>query len=163
MIIHDLQARSEHTVTEWSCSCDGFRDDVAGYEHWEPAIQPWHTAVIRTVAPAYREMRQEVVSESETRTLFQRLVRLWQRQTQFQSNSRAIASDPAFLQIVGLGPAVLPLIFEQLRVRAGHWDIALEAITRVNPVPAESSGDMRAIQTAWLKWAGENGYSAADG
>lgn len=64
---------------------------------------------------------------------------------------------PAYRQIIGLGPAVLPLLLRDLRETGRFWFPALHAITGENPVPDEATGDVRRMTEAWLEWGRQKG------
>jgi hypothetical protein len=68
--------------------------------------------------------------------------------------------DPAYQQIIGMGPAVLPLLLDELAREPDHWFWALWAITGSDPVPSESRGKVGEMAQAWLKWGQEHGYLA---
>src|SRR5688572_5077857 len=84
---------------------------------------------------------------------FERLTREWEEGTKFLSSVQQIALHDAYQQIIGMGPAALPLIFSRMRTRPGHWFWALHAITGHDPVPSEHLGDVSAMTTDWLEWA----------
>ncbi len=67
---------------------------------------------------------------------------------------------PAYQRIIGLGPAVIPLILADLARQPDHWFWALRALTGEDPVPAEARGRVKAMADAWLQWGRENGYLA---
>ena len=52
-------------------------------------------------------------------------------------------------------PAVLPLIFRELRDHGGHWYWALGAITRHEP-EVQEAGNIRLMKQAWLSYAREH-------
>jgi hypothetical protein len=83
---------------------------------------------------------------------FERLAAEWKQQSRFLSNSAQIAMLPAYQRIVGMGPAVVPLILEELRRQPDQWFWALEAITEENPVAPELAGDIPAMTAAWVEW-----------
>lgn len=89
---------------------------------------------------------------------FQDLVTIWREETGMLSSPVQKAIHRAYLEIIGLGPIVLPLIFRELRDRGGHWFYALEAITHFNPVPPGAEGDTRCMKAAWLSWGTMHGY-----
>jgi hypothetical protein len=89
---------------------------------------------------------------------FNRLADLWQRETGHLSSSRKMAMHPAYQEIIAMGQPAVPLLLRALVERPDHWDMALEAITRADPVPREDWGNMDRIDQAWLKWGRENGY-----
>jgi hypothetical protein len=62
-----------------------------------------------------------------------------------------------YQQIVGMGPAVLPFLLEELRSDpSGDWFWALRAITQHDPVPPESRGQIPAMREVWLRWLERN-------
>ena len=65
------------------------------------------------------------------------------------------------VQIIGMGPAVVPLILEELQREPDHWFWALEAITQQDPVPPEARGDVGAMADAWIAWGKQQGYLPA--
>lgn len=66
---------------------------------------------------------------------------------------------PAYQQIIGLGPDVVPLLLAELEGHPDHWFWALHAITREDPVPSESRGKIKAMAQAWLDWGKRHGYN----
>jgi hypothetical protein len=89
---------------------------------------------------------------------FSELVAEWRRGTGGLSSPRAIASHPAYQQIIRMGEAVLPLIFQELRDNGGWWYPALRALTGKNPVPDEAKGKPPLNRQAWLDWGQRNGH-----
>jgi calcineurin-like phosphoesterase family protein len=64
---------------------------------------------------------------------------------------------PSYHRIIGLGPAVLPFIFDDLRKELQHWFYALACITGESPeIP--NPGKMEEIRQIWLNWADLHGY-----
>jgi hypothetical protein len=57
---------------------------------------------------------------------------------------------PAYQQIIGLGPAGVPLLLRELEREPDHWFWALRAITGEDPVPEEARGRLREMAAAWL-------------
>ncbi len=97
-----------------------------------------------------------------TETLEQRVARLlrqWRVETAPFSSTTKITGHPAYLELIALGRAALPLLFRDLeQSQDGHLSRALAAITGAHPVPDEARGKIREIAEAWLRWARENGY-----
>ena len=50
----------------------------------------------------------------------------------------------SYQKIIGMGPAVVPLILSELETEPDHWFWALEAITDENPVSESDAGDVEA-------------------
>ncbi len=88
---------------------------------------------------------------------FRRLAAEWKAQSRFLSNSAQMAMLRPYQRIIGLGPAAVPLILEELRREPDHWFWALEAITEENPVPPEAMGKVRLMALAWVRWGEEHG------
>jgi hypothetical protein len=65
---------------------------------------------------------------------------------------------PKYQRIIGMGPAVLPLLFRELQKNPDHWFWALQAITDEDPTRPEDLGDVPKMAASWLKWAEEKGY-----
>lgn len=86
---------------------------------------------------------------------FSDLRNVWKAETSVLSSITEIVAHPAYLQIIGLGAIVLPYVFDELRNEPDHWFVALEAITRENPVVEEHLGDIDAMAGDWLEWAGQ--------
>jgi len=88
---------------------------------------------------------------------FRELVRQWKEATRFVSSTHVMVSHPAYLAIIGMGKAALPLLIDELRREPDHWFIALEAITGINPIPASVRGNVEEMTQAWLAWAEQHG------
>src|SRR5216117_2670475 len=95
-------------------------------------------------------------------TIEKRVVRLlgtWREQTAYLSSSTRITEQPAYQELMALGPAALPFLFRDLEQTGdGHMSKALTAITGAHPIPAEERGQVRKIAETWLRWARENRY-----
>jgi hypothetical protein len=95
-------------------------------------------------------------SDRATAERFQRLAAQWRAETSFVSNPEIIHMNFAYQQIIGLGPAAVRHILEDLATRGGHWFWALEAIVGENK--AEGASSIRAAREAWLAWGREAGF-----
>lgn len=93
------------------------------------------------------------------RTKFDELTALWKKDTSYLSQMSKILSHPAYLGIVGMGPDVLPFIFEDLEKTHYHWFSALRKITGANPVPLDLRGNIQEMTRYWLEWAADHGFS----
>lgn len=72
------------------------------------------------------------------------------------TTTELILSDP-YQQIIGLGPDVLPLLFNHLTVSNGSiFSHALRSITRINP--AHGILDNQDARTKWIVWGRQHGY-----
>ena len=86
------------------------------------------------------------------RSKFRRLVEQWRGETLFISSSTEKMTHPAYQRIIGMGPAVVPLLLRELQEQGGHWFWALRAITEEDPVNPVDVGRMRKMTEAWLQW-----------
>lgn len=88
---------------------------------------------------------------------FKGLVQEWKEETLIESSStKKILSIP-YQKIIGLGPAVVPLLLEELAARPDHYHWALFVITGENPVHPEDRGDLEMIRYQWLRWGEKKG------
>ena len=90
--------------------------------------------------------------------LFHALAERWRDETKFASSTTEIVLHPSYQRIIGFGPQVLPLIFEQLERVPEPWFWALTALTGENPIPAEDVGRTRRMAEHWLQWGRVNGW-----
>ena len=81
----------------------------------------------------------------------------WREETEFHSAISALYMHPAYQEIIGMGPAVLPLLLEDLATTRSDWFWALRAISQENPVPAEDRGKINRMTDRWLTWGHERG------
>ena len=94
----------------------------------------------------------------DVKDLFEDLKADWKDRTRYMSNSAQMAAVRSYQRIIGLGPAALPLILQELDRETDHWFWALEAISGENPVPADQSGRVEEMAKAWIDWGRERGY-----
>ncbi len=66
----------------------------------------------------------------------------------------------SYQKIIGMGPAVVPLILSELEQEPDHWFWALEAITDENPVAESDAGDIEASHRTWIQWGRAKGLLA---
>ncbi len=92
--------------------------------------------------------------------LFRQLAERWRTETLYLSSTTEIAMHPAYQRIIGLGPAVIPLILTELARQPDRWFWALHALTGTDPVSPSDRGQLTAMAQAWLLWGRENGYLA---
>jgi hypothetical protein len=88
---------------------------------------------------------------------FQTLAARWKTDTALLSSTSAMIVHPAYQGIIALGPAVVPLLLQELRREPVHWFEALKAITGEDPVQPEAWGKSRTMADAWLAWGHSRG------
>jgi hypothetical protein len=91
---------------------------------------------------------------------FQQLVKQWKSAIGPTSTAIQMAMHPAYQQIIGMGPSVIPFLLRELQREPDHWFWAFRAITHVDPVPESDRGDIGAMTQAWLNWGRGHGYLA---
>ena len=92
-----------------------------------------------------------------TEERFRRLAAEWKEQARYLSDSRRMAMLRPYQAIIGMGPAAVPLILEELRAEPHHWVWALEAITEADPVPEAARGRVGEMAAAWVEWGRAEG------
>ena len=115
------------------------------YSEAAPYVPAKHSKPLRVK----QQLRREFLQHMEK----------WRADTSFLSSIQQKTAHPSYLQIIAMGEEVLPLIFEQMEKRPGHWFTALYAITRgENPVPNADAGLVGKMTDHWLRWARMHGY-----
>src|SRR5258705_7049840 len=112
-------------------------------------------ALLRRPRPRHDTMATEVLQMVQNLTLqqrFQVLAETWTAETIHISSSSQSAMHPAYQQIIGMGPEVIPLLLEEMQRKPGHWSWALRAITGENPVKEEHRGKLALIAQDWVEW-----------
>ena len=89
---------------------------------------------------------------------FRKLAKQWRKETSHLSLASRMAAHPAYQEIISMKWPAVPLLLEELRRKPDHWFIALEEITRENPVPPESEGKIKKMAEAWIQWGIKGGY-----
>ena len=120
-------------------------------ESQQRATQVWETRDRQLHAAA-----QQTIDEG-LRVAFEELALTWSAGTAHLSSPGKLIEHPAYRQIIGLGPSVLPLILRDLQETGRFWFPALGAITGENPVPDHAAGDVERMTDAWLQWGRANG------
>ncbi len=90
---------------------------------------------------------------------FHRLAASWHEAVAHHSSSRVRYQHPDYLEIIRMGPVVVPLLLRDLPASGRHWFEALKSITGADPVPEADAGNVERMQEAWLRWGREHGYS----
>lgn len=107
-----------------------------------------NAASSETITSAGQELEQRFLD----------LLATWKRDRGPHSSSARLAEHPAYQQIIGMGPEVIPLLLRELERDPDHWFRALHALTGANPAPLKAQGRVREMAAAWLRWGREQGY-----
>jgi hypothetical protein len=102
--------------------------------------------------------RNPSTAREGSRERFCRLAEEWKEQSRFLSNVAQIAMLKPYQRIIGMGWDAVPLILEELQREPRQWFWALEAITEIDPVPAEAAGKVRLMAQAWIDWGKRQGF-----
>lgn len=95
---------------------------------------------------------------SQTEITFKQLAAQWRDQRGPSSLMSKLVLHQAYQRIIGIGPPAIPFIIRELQTDPDHWFWALYCITGENPVRAGHEGDLAAMTSDWLDWAGRRGY-----
>lgn len=101
--------------------------------------------------------RRVQASENPVERLFEALANNWRHETSHISSTTKLIMHPSYQSIIGMGPAVVPLLLRRLQQGPEHWFWALSAITRHNPVKPEDAGSVSKMTEAWLEWGRQRG------
>jgi hypothetical protein len=89
---------------------------------------------------------------------FRRLAAAWHKAVAHHSSTTVRNSHPAYREIIGMGPDVVPLLLRDLEANHTHWFCALREITGIDPIPESAAGNIPQMVEAWVRWARENGF-----
>ncbi|MCC6929955.1 MAG: hypothetical protein IT359_13315 [Gemmatimonadaceae bacterium] len=130
---------------------------VASYPDF--AVGP-ESALIRMQLRLADAQYNAAVSRTPLDALFADLAATWKADTVCSSSLSDIVLHPAYQRIIGLGPAVIPLIAEALRDEPHFWFDALTALTGADPVTDAHRGSLIDMTADWLAWLAQRGYGA---
>ncbi len=117
-----------------------------------------HVKLIEPAPGRWSEGQSLVVSEQAgaevdaVRRQFEQLSAQWRAATSHQSDTDLVVNHPAYRRIIGLGPAVVPLLIEDMRRNREHWFVALEAITGERPTNDAMAGKIDQLVRCWVDW-----------
>jgi hypothetical protein len=97
----------------------------------------------------------QVILETLVATEFRKHKNRWVRDTRHLSSPIERYMHPSYQRVIGLGPAVIPLLLRDLENHLTDWFFALRAIAGANPVKPSMAGDVRRMASAWLRWGRE--------
>jgi hypothetical protein len=130
------------------------------YAHSTP---PRYEAAIGVADNPFSALAGYTTGESEARSPladeFHSLVEQWKRDTFHHSSLSRKFTHPAYVRIIGMGKAALPLLLSELRDNPDHWFYALKYIAgdEGKDVAAGIDG-FEAARAAWLEWGYLRGY-----
>jgi hypothetical protein len=125
---------------------------ASDYRSWGPPIPTAGMALQQAIGVDYQRGVTPLVAR------FRQLADQWIAETIDMSSISDMLLHPAYQAIIGMGPAIIPLLLDELEREPNHWFAALVAVTGENPVSPAYAGDVDMMVDAWLTWAGQRGY-----
>ena len=95
--------------------------------------------------------------DNETEQRFRRLADEWIQETSHFSDPVRKFMHRAHFKIIGMGERALPFILKEVERMSGHWFVALDAISPVNPVRPEDETSFDRTAKAWIEWGKSEG------
>lgn len=113
---------------------------------------------LETVPVSYAPAARPKI-DPEVESKFTALRDRWLSESAFLSSTTEMVLLPSYQAIIGMGPAVVPLLLRELERSVDYWFWALHAITQADPADPKDSGDWKAIAAAWLAWGKSQGHA----
>lgn len=82
---------------------------------------------------------------------FQELAKKWKDETGGFSATVHKVGNQYYQEILRMGNSVVPFILKDLS-KYNFWFLALQEITKENPVPKEDIGNTKKMREAWIEW-----------
>ena len=103
------------------------------------------------------EQSQAKVVDARTEREFRAYADKWLKETAPLSDPVQIFMHPSHLKIIGMGEKIVPFVLKEVERQSGHWFVALEAISPVNPVQPEDEISFQRTADAWIRWGKAEG------
>jgi hypothetical protein len=142
----------------------GLRARLAADAVEEPSLESWWQLTGWEGQEGTRRLRAGVCRafcECDANTLeseFSRLAAEWRDDVAEVSSYSEMVSHPAYLRIIALGEAAVPLLLRELRREPNHWFVALHVLTGVDPVRPESRARLYDMAHDWIVWGQRHQY-----
>lgn len=145
---------------------DTYREAAQQYIRWENALlrrklheaEQEHSKLEQDNEDLRRALQAtRKVGSQDLRAEFNELAERWHDETGHMSSAISFTQHPAYLRIIGMGPAVVPFILEDLQRTQAHWFVALRLITGENPIKPEDRGKVQRLADSWIAWGRERG------
>lgn len=104
-------------------------------------------------ADSYEALREDT---EHVGVAFDSLANRWIEETQFESSLMRTFSNGSYLEILGLGPAVIPYLLRRLPREPERWVGALKTISRTD-IASEATTSAEAV-SAWTDWGRAHHY-----
>lgn len=90
---------------------------------------------------------------------FRSLVKQWKEETFFISSSTKLFHHPAYVRIMAMGTAGIPLVLGELQKNSGRWFYALKFMAgEKGKDVAAGINNYEDARAAWLEWGYKNNY-----
>lgn len=131
---------------------------LLSHDEWDAGPLHYYLITRGTVGEILQFAKSDVtdIGSVALRERFNSLVQQWTKETRLRSSMRKICSHPAYQEVIDLGEAVIPLIFEEMSMGELHWSWALSQITGINP--AANTESPSAATDVWLQWIQDQGF-----
>ena len=98
-------------------------------------------------------------SEAELEKKFRGYADKWYAETMRDSSISRMTSNINYLNVIKLGPAVVPFILRELQLDPAPWFLALRVLTEATDVGTGDgyAGNFEKIAKAWIRWGKERG------
>ncbi len=107
-------------------------------------------------------IRAETTVPPDLEVRVQRLIAEWRTERGYSASINKWVQLPAYRQIVELGTddpsEIIPLLLRELEQTPDHWFWALKDLTGINPVQADSRGNVLKMAADWLCWGRNQGF-----
>lgn len=103
-------------------------------------------------APRITQWTTPNPQSSSLKGRFRQLAKRWRAETATMSSLQDAFLHQAYQQIIGMGPVVLPFLFEELKSRPAYWFWAIDAILGHDVLPHNFQGNFDAAVSEYLKW-----------
>ena len=127
-----------------------------------PLSENYEDIFIASIVERQIELFPQTQAVTDDYFLFKYLADKWQTERGATSSLTAMVLCPAYQSIIGMGPKAIPFIISRLAAEGNnpdHWSWALQALTGVNPVSEDDSGNLVRMARSWLDWAASEGYA----
>ena len=124
----------------------------------EPVPNPLAPLAAKGYTYAIMQPPIKTATPTDLAIRFRALADQWRWETGAVSSVSEMENHPAYQEIIGMGPAAIPLLLRELQERGDHWFMALYALSGENPVPREYAGRVPKMRAHWLEWGREKGY-----
>lgn len=96
--------------------------------------------------------------KTEDEAYFADMANQWKRFNFYSVSSKIDANHPAYQRIIEMGEKAVPFILAELKKEPDHWFLALNSITKANPVSPSNQGNLEKMAADWIKWGVDHGY-----